>query len=64
MKTVFKITIEDKFKTLLSSEDNINVFAENILGAIDKVNQIISEKQIISEARLLCTVNEDSDLEE
>ena len=62
MKKVFNVTAEDKFKTLLSSDSEFNVFAENITEAIGKISKVMSEKQRISEAKLLCKVEEDSDL--
>ncbi len=63
MKKVFNVTTEDNFRTLLSSDNEFTVFAENISEAVEKVTQVMSEKRRISKAILLCTVEEDSDLE-
>ncbi len=60
-KKIFEIRTKDN--TLLG-ELIYNVFAENILDAIKKVQDVLENKRYIDNAKYLCDVDEDEDLEE
>lgn len=63
MKKVFRVYTELKKNTLVGSSWEITLFAENILSAIEKGQSCMSNDSHVIKAKLLCMVDEDSDLE-
>ncbi len=64
MKKVFEIETEEKENKLIPERFTFHIFAEDILEAVKKVIDCISEKMQITQAKLFCVVEEDQDLEE
>ena len=63
MKKVFKISTKAQEHIIFGSS-KWYVFAEDIKEAISKIQNILSQKEKITQAEFLCNVDEDKDLEE
>lgn len=64
MKKVFEIETKNNSKVGYNASNIWNIFAEDLIKAIIKVEKYKSEKEDIIYAKLKCIVDEDKDLED
>lgn len=64
MKKVFEIKTDEKNPPMISNKLTFNVFADDICEASNKVLSCSEKNMQVVEAKLLCIVEEDSDLKE